>query len=165
MRELRFLFNPHSKRDTLLAQLRERAGAFVSDDQAAGPELLPLVQTLARNFGNDNETCEALCAAVGSAGNVVPGRHSWLLADPDAFGEVMANSVVVARAAREMQSRSMRIQRERKNYLDGKRSTRIRRRSSVRRGTGSRITRVATGENSSSPIGFAICLPVRTSHR
>ena len=29
---------------------------------------------------------EALCAAVGSAGTVVPGRHSWLLADPDSFG-------------------------------------------------------------------------------
>jgi pimeloyl-ACP methyl ester carboxylesterase len=43
---------------------------------------------------------EALCAAVGSAGTVVPGRHSWLLADPDSFGEVMANSVTVARAAR-----------------------------------------------------------------
>jgi pimeloyl-ACP methyl ester carboxylesterase len=45
---------------------------------------------------------EALCAAVGSAGQVVPGRHSWLLADPDSFGEVMANSVTVARAARAM---------------------------------------------------------------
>jgi pimeloyl-ACP methyl ester carboxylesterase len=43
---------------------------------------------------------EALCAAVGSAGKVVAGRHSWLLADPDSFGEVMANSVKVARAAR-----------------------------------------------------------------
>ena len=43
---------------------------------------------------------DALCAAVGSAGQVVPGRHSWLLADPDSFGEVLANSVTVARAAR-----------------------------------------------------------------
>jgi pimeloyl-ACP methyl ester carboxylesterase len=47
---------------------------------------------------------EALCAAVGSAGRVVPGRHSWLLADPDAFGEVMANSVTVAQAARVVDS-------------------------------------------------------------
>jgi hypothetical protein len=30
----------------------------------------------------------------------VPGRHTWLLADPDSFGEVMANSVTVAKAAR-----------------------------------------------------------------
>ena len=43
---------------------------------------------------------EALCAAVGSAGKVVPGRHTWLLADPDSFGEVMSNSVTVAQAAR-----------------------------------------------------------------
>ncbi len=43
---------------------------------------------------------DALCAAVGSAGKVVPGRHSWLLADPDSFGEVLANSVTVARATR-----------------------------------------------------------------
>ncbi len=42
---------------------------------------------------------EALCAAVGSTGKVVPGRHTWLLADPDSFGEVMANSVTVAQAA------------------------------------------------------------------
>jgi pimeloyl-ACP methyl ester carboxylesterase len=47
---------------------------------------------------------EALCAALGSTGEVVHGRHSWLLADPDAFGEVMANSVTVAQTAREMQS-------------------------------------------------------------
>jgi pimeloyl-ACP methyl ester carboxylesterase len=45
---------------------------------------------------------DAVCAAVGSVGKVVPGRHSWLLADPDAFGEVMANSVVVARTARQL---------------------------------------------------------------
>jgi pimeloyl-ACP methyl ester carboxylesterase len=43
---------------------------------------------------------DALCAAVGSDGTVVPGRHAWLLADPDSFGEVMANSVAVALAAR-----------------------------------------------------------------
>jgi pimeloyl-ACP methyl ester carboxylesterase len=43
---------------------------------------------------------EALCAAVGSSGQLVPGRHAWLLADPDSFGEVMANTVAVAAAAR-----------------------------------------------------------------
>ncbi len=39
---------------------------------------------------------EALCQAVGSEGQVVSGSHSWLLADPDAFGEVMSNVVEVA---------------------------------------------------------------------
>ncbi|MHB8669169.1 MAG: alpha/beta fold hydrolase [Acidimicrobiales bacterium] len=42
---------------------------------------------------------DALCAAIGAKGEVVPGNHSWLLADPDAFAEVMTNVVEVARAA------------------------------------------------------------------
>ena len=36
---------------------------------------------------------EALCTALGIEGSVLPGDHSWLLADPDAFDEVMANVV------------------------------------------------------------------------
>jgi pimeloyl-ACP methyl ester carboxylesterase len=44
---------------------------------------------------------DALCAAIDAAGVTVSGHHSWLLADPDAFGEVLANSVEVARVARE----------------------------------------------------------------
>ncbi|MDQ1395936.1 MAG: hypothetical protein QOG64_1195, partial [Acidimicrobiaceae bacterium] len=42
---------------------------------------------------------DALCAAIGSPGEVVDGTHSWLLADPDAFAEVMTNVVEVARMA------------------------------------------------------------------
>jgi pimeloyl-ACP methyl ester carboxylesterase/glycine cleavage system regulatory protein len=38
---------------------------------------------------------EALCEAVGTEGYVLSGRHSWLLADPDTFGEVLANVVEV----------------------------------------------------------------------
>ena len=35
---------------------------------------------------------ETLCHALGDPDVVtVPGAHSWLLADPDAFGEVMTN--------------------------------------------------------------------------
>jgi pimeloyl-ACP methyl ester carboxylesterase len=45
---------------------------------------------------------DAMCAAVGQAGEVIPGDHSWLLADPDAFGEVMTNIVGVADVARSM---------------------------------------------------------------
>ena len=41
----------------------------------------------------------ALCCAVGAEGQVVDGSHSWLLADPDGFGEVMTNAVEVARVA------------------------------------------------------------------
>lgn len=43
---------------------------------------------------------DALCVAIGAEGEVVSGNHSWLLADPDSFGEVMTNIVAVADVAR-----------------------------------------------------------------
>jgi pimeloyl-ACP methyl ester carboxylesterase len=46
---------------------------------------------------------DALCAAIGSEGEVVAGNHSWLLADPDSFGEVMTNVVAVAELARSLE--------------------------------------------------------------
>jgi pimeloyl-ACP methyl ester carboxylesterase len=46
---------------------------------------------------------DALCLAIGSEGEVVSGNHSWLLADPDAFGEVMTNVVGVAQLARSLE--------------------------------------------------------------
>jgi glycine cleavage system regulatory protein len=39
---------------------------------------------------------EALCRAIGTEGKSVHGNHSWVLADPDAFGEVMSNVVEVS---------------------------------------------------------------------
>lgn len=36
---------------------------------------------------------DALCGALGIEGQVLKGNHSWLLANPDAFDEVMANVV------------------------------------------------------------------------
>ena len=44
-----------------------------------------------------------LCAAIGRAGEVVAGNHSWLLADPDAFGEVMTNVLSVAELAKSLE--------------------------------------------------------------
>jgi glycine cleavage system regulatory protein len=41
------------------------------------------------------EAFEALCDAIGTDGHVVRGRHSWLLAHPDSFGEVLAAIVDV----------------------------------------------------------------------
>ena len=38
---------------------------------------------------------EALCKAIGVDGRVVEGGHSWLLANPDAFSQVLANVVQV----------------------------------------------------------------------
>ena len=46
------------------------------------------------------ESFEALCVAVGASGEVVDGSHSWLLADPKAFGEVITNHLEVAKLAR-----------------------------------------------------------------
>ena len=46
-----------------------------------------------------------LCQAIGLEGEVVEGTHSWLLADPDAFGEVMTNVLPVARLAQEVAAR------------------------------------------------------------
>jgi hypothetical protein len=49
------------------------------------------------------ESFEALCVASGVEGTVVDGSHSWLLADPGRFGEVITNDVRVAKAARELE--------------------------------------------------------------
>lgn len=37
----------------------------------------------------------SLCDACGGGGDVVAGSHSWLLADPEGFGEVMTNSLTI----------------------------------------------------------------------
>ena len=50
------------------------------------------------------ESFEALCVASGVEGTVVEGSHSWLLADPEQFGEVITNDVRVARAARDLEA-------------------------------------------------------------
>ncbi|MCB0980443.1 MAG: alpha/beta hydrolase [Ilumatobacteraceae bacterium] len=49
------------------------------------------------------ESFEAMCVASGVEGTVVDGSHSWLLADPDQFGEIITNDVKVAQAARELE--------------------------------------------------------------
>jgi len=36
---------------------------------------------------------ETVCDAVGAHGRVVRGGHSWLLVDPDSFGEVLASTI------------------------------------------------------------------------
>jgi len=48
---------------------------------------------------------DALCAAVGTPGEVVDGNHSWLLADPDAFALAMRPAVDRARSAWELEAR------------------------------------------------------------
>jgi pimeloyl-ACP methyl ester carboxylesterase len=43
---------------------------------------------------------EALCEALGCAGEVVPGRHSWLLADPEGFEHILTRTVLGMRSGR-----------------------------------------------------------------
>jgi pimeloyl-ACP methyl ester carboxylesterase len=50
------------------------------------------------------ESFEALCVASGVEGTVVEGSHSWLLADPSRFGEVITNDVNIAKAARDLEA-------------------------------------------------------------
>ena len=52
------------------------------------------------------ESFEALCVAAGVEGHVVEGSHSWLLADPDQFGEVITNNLDVARLAHQLDERA-----------------------------------------------------------
>lgn len=52
------------------------------------------------------ESFEALCIASGVQGTVVEGSHSWLLADPEKFGEVITNDVRVAQAARDLEQQA-----------------------------------------------------------
>lgn len=47
---------------------------------------------------------DALCTAIGKEGDVIEGNHSWLLADPEAFVEVITNDVEVAKMARQMEA-------------------------------------------------------------
>ena len=47
---------------------------------------------------------DAICAALGTDGTLLPGNHLWLLADPDAFDEVMANVLVPIRAGADARS-------------------------------------------------------------
>ena len=61
-----------------LRELRER-GVPVLVVSAAADGVVPM------------SAFEALCGALGTEGQVIPGNHTWLLTDPDAFDTVMAN--------------------------------------------------------------------------
>ncbi|MBW3576569.1 MAG: alpha/beta fold hydrolase [Actinobacteria bacterium] len=65
-----------------LADLSER-GVPVTILWADGDQVLPEAAFV------------SLCEAAGGRGDVVPGSHSWLLADPEGFGEAITNSLAV----------------------------------------------------------------------
>jgi pimeloyl-ACP methyl ester carboxylesterase len=57
------------------------------------------------------ESFEALCIASGVEGTVVEGSNSWLLADPEKFGEIITNDVRVAQAARDLELKAPPVKR------------------------------------------------------
>jgi pimeloyl-ACP methyl ester carboxylesterase len=57
------------------------------------------------------ESFEALCVASGVHGQEIDGSHSWILADPQRFGEVITNDVLMAKAAREFERQNVPKQR------------------------------------------------------
>jgi pimeloyl-ACP methyl ester carboxylesterase len=55
------------------------------------------------------ESFEEMCEVLGQPQSMtVEGSHSWLISDPDAFGEIMTNVVDVAASAKELKSRKRR---------------------------------------------------------
>jgi pimeloyl-ACP methyl ester carboxylesterase len=75
-------------------------------------------------WGMDDEVIpkasfDALCDAVGASGELVDGNHSWLLADPDAFGEVVTNVIGIEKLARtqEQEAADSRFPRARRWWL------------------------------------------------
>jgi pimeloyl-ACP methyl ester carboxylesterase len=54
------------------------------------------------------ESFEAMCTAAGTTGREVEGSHSWLLADPGRFVEVITNDLTVAAQAQRRSRRPLR---------------------------------------------------------
>lgn len=86
-----------------VANLARRADLRVELEELRDCGLPITIIWAARDGVIPRESFEALCVASGVQGTVVDGSHSWLLADPSAFGEVITNDVEVARLARELE--------------------------------------------------------------
>lgn len=70
---------------------------------------------------------DSMCAALGGARPVtVDGSHSWLLADPEGFGEVMTNVLDVARTTRTLPRTQPLAESEADSLAGRRRSTRER---------------------------------------
>ena len=64
------------------------------------------------------ESFEAMCVAAGVDGTIVDGSHSWLLAHPDQFGEVITNDVHAAKIARDLELQAPVKKRKRTQRID-----------------------------------------------
>jgi pimeloyl-ACP methyl ester carboxylesterase len=104
--------------DALRNLLRDPLGFWRVGTLAREANLLPELEELKRRelpivilWGDEDKilpsaSLDAIVTAVGHDAHVVDGAHSWLLADPDRFGEVMTNVVAAAEAARRVEVRA-----------------------------------------------------------
>lgn len=119
-----------------LTNLRNPAALFRVGNLARTADLLDELEEIKRRelpvvvlWGDKDrivpkDSFAAMCAALGSDGEVVSGNHSWLLEDPDAFGEVVTNVVSVAQMAREMDQQPRRRRWFRRTGDEGRQSAR-----------------------------------------
>lgn len=92
-----------------VANLARRADLRTQVDELRAQGMPITILWATRDGVIPRESFEALCVAAGVEGTVVEGSHSWLLADPDRFGEVMTNVLQVANAARELERLSEQV--------------------------------------------------------
>jgi pimeloyl-ACP methyl ester carboxylesterase len=93
----------HPRAIVKVANLARRADLRVELEELRDRGLPITIVWAARDGIIPRESFEAQCVASGVKGTVVDGSHSWLLADPAAFGEVITNDVNVAQAARALE--------------------------------------------------------------
>lgn len=87
-----------------VGQLARRADLTRELEELKERQLPVVVLWGARDGVVPRSAFDAMCTALGSEGEVIEGSHSWLLADPDQFGEIMTNHVEVAKLARRLET-------------------------------------------------------------
>jgi pimeloyl-ACP methyl ester carboxylesterase len=101
----------HPKAIVKVANIARRADLRAELEELRDRDL-PITMLWGRRDGIiPRESFEAMCVASGATGTVVDGSHSWLLADPEGFVEVITNDVRVAQAAREIELKGPRDRR------------------------------------------------------
>ena len=106
---------PAVMEDALPNAVRNPRGLWRVANLVRGADLTPELQELRRRrlpvvvvWAEDDRiipraSFDSLCTAIGARGEVVPGTHSWLMADPDAFGTVMMKALGAAKVARALE--------------------------------------------------------------
>jgi pimeloyl-ACP methyl ester carboxylesterase len=106
---------PAVMEDALPNAVRNPRGLWRVANLVRGADLTPELQELRRRrlpvvvvWAEDDRiipraSFDSLCTAIGARGEVVPGTHSWLMADPDAFATVMMKALGAAKVARALE--------------------------------------------------------------